>query len=246
MVFISQIWSSIQSFLFPMLEEELGPLSKKEQQFVRVCELCDLGCFLAPYEWKGKGRPLSSRLAIAKAFIAKIVYNCANTRVLIDHITQSPSLRRLCGWETRSDIPSESTFSRAFDKFASDELSQKIHETMIKLHYNPKLAGHISRNSSAIEAREKAVPKPKEESKESSVPKKRGRPKKGEKPDPKPPRRLELQSDRSLEENISDLPSDCDYGSKHIRVCGHSKVMAHLMFGVTVVTATQILNLLPS
>jgi len=366
MAFISQIWSNIQSFLFPMLEEELGPLSKKEQQFVRVCELCDLGCFLAPYEWKRKGRPLSSRLAIAKAFIAKMVYNCANTRVLIDHITQSPSLRRLCGWETRSEIPSESTFSRAFDEFATGELPQKIHESMIESCYNPKLAGHISRDSSAIDAREKATPKPKEESKESSVPKKRGRPKKDEKRDPKPPRRLELQPDRSLEENIADLPCDCDYGgkknsnghkykwkgyklhvdvvdgdipvsailssasvhdsqvsiplaqmsyqrvtnlydlmdaaydapeiyafsrrlghvpiiddnprrgvkkvmntaqsiryrerssverffsnlenygSKHIRVRGHAKVMAHLMFGVIVVAATQILNLLPS
>ncbi len=212
MVPISQIWDSIQSFLFPMLEEELGQISPKEQQFVRVCELCDLVHLLAPYEWSGQGRPPSSRLSIARAFIAKAVYNCATTRVLIDQISQSPSLRRLCGWETRKEIPSESTFSRAFDRFASGKLPQKIHESIIELCYNPKLAGHISRDSSAIEAREKAVQKPK--SKEPPVPKKRGRPKKGEKRDPKPSRRLELQPDRSLEKNIADLSNDCDYGSK--------------------------------
>jgi hypothetical protein len=212
MTFVSQIWGSIQSLLFPLLEEELGQLSLKEQQFIRVCELCDLERLLAPYSWQGFGRPLSSRLAIAKAFIAKTVYNCTNTRTMIDHMRQSPSLRRLCGWETRSDIPSESTFSRAFDEFASGELPQKIHESMIELHYNPKLAGHISRDSSAIEAREKAVPKPK--LKVPPVPKKRGRPKKGKKRDTKPPTRLELQPCRNLDDNLSDLPKDCDYGCK--------------------------------
>ena len=83
---------------------------------------------------------------------------------------------------------------------------------MIELHYNPKLAGHISRDSSAIEAREKAVRRP--NLKEPISPKKRGRPKKGEKRDPRPSNRLELQPDRSLEKNIADLPIDCDYGTK--------------------------------
>ena len=214
MQFISRLWDSIQTFLFPYLEEELGPLSEKEQKFVRVCELCDLSRLIEPYNWKGFGRKPSSRLAIAKAFIAKMVFNCANTRVMIDHIRQSPSLRRLCGWETRSAIPSESVFSRVFDKFAEGELPQKVHEAMIELHYNPKLAGHISRDSAAIEAREKAVPKPKDQSKKTSAPKKRGRPKKGEKRAPKPMTRLELQPGRSLEDNLSDLPKVCNYGTK--------------------------------
>ena len=111
--FISEIWGSIQSYLFPMLEEELGQLSPKQQQFTRVCEFCDLEHLLAPYDWSGQGRPPSSRLSIARAFIAKAVYNCATTRVLIDLISQSPSLRRLCGWETRKAIPSE-PFAKLF------------------------------------------------------------------------------------------------------------------------------------
>ncbi len=58
------------------------------------------------------------------AFVAKAVYNFSNTIILIDYIKNSVTLRRLCGWESRRDIPSESTFSRAFDEFAHGELPQ--------------------------------------------------------------------------------------------------------------------------
>lgn len=34
------LWSSIQSWLFPMLEDEIGELDEKHRQFVAVCELC--------------------------------------------------------------------------------------------------------------------------------------------------------------------------------------------------------------
>ena len=35
-------------------------------------------------------------------------------------IRYPPALRRLCGWETLGQVPSEATFSRAFDAFARD------------------------------------------------------------------------------------------------------------------------------
>ena len=34
------LWNSIQSWLFPMLEDEIGELDAKHRQFVAVCELC--------------------------------------------------------------------------------------------------------------------------------------------------------------------------------------------------------------
>jgi hypothetical protein len=34
------VWNSIQSWLFPMLEDEIGELDEKHRQFVAVCELC--------------------------------------------------------------------------------------------------------------------------------------------------------------------------------------------------------------
>ena len=70
---------------------------------------------------------------------------------------------------------------------------------------------HISRDATAIEAREKAAPKPK-----AAKPKrrrKRGRPRKGE-ARAKEPSRLERQLTMSLPQMLADLPRACDVGSK--------------------------------
>jgi hypothetical protein len=132
----------------------------------------------------------------------------------------SKNLRRLCGWEQSGDIPSESTFSRAFDEFSQGQLPQQIHEAMIKKHLGEKLVGHISRDSTAIEGREKPVPKKKEA---VELPKKqRGRPKKGEQKAPPVVKRLDVQPGRSLKENLAELPQHCDVGMK-LDSKGHKK-----------------------
>ena len=42
-------------------------------------------------------------------------------------IRQSPMLRRLCGWESVAEVPSESTVSRAYDQFAQDQIASLVH-----------------------------------------------------------------------------------------------------------------------
>jgi len=208
---LSSTFNSIQKWLFPILEEEIGELTEKQCEFVRVVELVDPVRFMGKFSWCGFGRPTETRLSIFKAFMAKSVYNLPTTKLLLDQILSSPSLRRLCGWETQGEVPSESTFSRAFKEFSEAGLLQEIHETIIKEYIgDEKLVGHISRDSTAINGREKSCRKntPKKKTKG-----KRGRPKKGEER-PKAPRRLELQPDRSLEENLADLPIGCDWGTK--------------------------------
>ncbi len=215
MVELSSLWNSIQSWLFPALEDEFGEeLSSKQKEFVRICELCNLDKHMAPYRWKYNGRRPEDRLSIVKSFVAKAVYNLPTTRSLIEYVKSSPSLRRLCGWETIDEIPSESTFSRAFSAFSTGELPQKIHEAMIIENYEDKLVGHLSRDSSAIKGREKAVAKPKAESTEQQPKRKRGRPKKGEKRPEPAKTKVQIQIERSLEENVADLPTDCDWGTK--------------------------------
>jgi hypothetical protein len=91
------------------------------------------------------------------------------------------------------------------------ELPQKIHEAMIKKHCGEKLAGHISRDSTAIESREKPVKTPKATPKPK---RKRGRPRKGEVAAAKPRKRVEVQVERSLEENLNELPTVCNVGTK--------------------------------
>ena len=78
------LWNSIQSWLFPMLEDEIGELDAKHRQFVAVCELCAPQNHMAAYHWIGNGCPPSDRLALCKAFIAKAVWDFATTRDLID------------------------------------------------------------------------------------------------------------------------------------------------------------------
>jgi len=213
------LWQSIQHTLFPWLEEDLDPLTEKEQEFVRVIELAEVQKHMTPYRWQGIGRKREDRLTIVKAFVAKAVYNFPTTKVLLAYLQDSGNLRRLCGWESKGDIPSESTFSRAFEEFSVGGLGPKIHEAMVKQHAGVKLAGHVSRDATAIEVREKPVRKEPKEGENKPKPK-RGRPRKDEVRAAKEPKRLEVQPGRSLAENLDDLPTRCDVGTK-INAKGH-------------------------
>lgn len=208
------LWNNLQEYLFPTLQYLLDEeLTEKQKTFVKICELAQLDDFMEPYLWNKIGRPPKDRLNLLKCFVAKAVYNEPQTRAFIDLLKSSDSLRRLCGWERRIDIPYESKFSRVFDLFSTTQLPQKIHKTMVKAHLGNKIIGHISRDSTAIYAREKVQIEPK---KEETVEKKygRGRPRKGEKREPKPPKRVTLQLDRTLDENLEDLPTLCNKGTK--------------------------------
>jgi hypothetical protein len=208
---LATIAFTIQRQLFPMLEEEIGPLSDTEQRFVRVVELAHPERFMSPFQWDYLGRKPEDRLPIAKAFIAKAVWNFTTTRALLDYLENCPSLRRLCGWDSVGAIPSESTFSRVFAAFAEFRLPEQIHAAMIQENCGPKLVGHISRDATAIPAREKPARKP---IAQPQAPAKRGRPAKGQPAQPKELRRLEIQAHRSLAENLTDLPTLCDHGTK--------------------------------
>lgn len=205
------LWNSIECYLFPHLEDLLDTeLNKKECEFIQVCTLSNLDRHIFDLEWLGIGRKPKDRLSILKAFVAKAVFNLDSNRSLITYLNSSKTLRRLCGWEYKKNIPHESKFSRVFSLIAEHEICQKIHESMIKVHCKNRIIGHLSRDSTAVESREKVIViKPKED----TVPRKRGRPKKGEEK-PKEKRVVELQLDRSLEENISNLPTHCNKGTK--------------------------------
>ncbi|MBI2516567.1 MAG: hypothetical protein HYV95_06585, partial [Opitutae bacterium] len=45
----------MQRQLFPLLEDELGPLSALDRQFSETLALADLGRFVRPYAWCGNG-----------------------------------------------------------------------------------------------------------------------------------------------------------------------------------------------
>ncbi len=207
---LSHTWQHIQSFLFPLMEEELGELTDKQKLLVKVLEQIKLEVYF-PYAGRFPGRPQEDRVAIARAFVAKMVYNMATTRLLLDRLTSDPMVRRLCGWERKGEVPSESTFSRAFAEFAKSRLPERVHQALIEQHLGEQVVGHISRDSTAIAAREKAEKKAATVAKK---PAKRGRPKKGAER-PKEPTRLERQAaDQPLAAMLAELPKACNVGTK--------------------------------
>jgi hypothetical protein len=206
---LSQTWLNIQSSLFPWLSEELGPLTEKQQELVTTLEVVRIEEFI--YSSRGfPGRPPQDRTAIARAFVAKTVYNMPTTRALLDRLETDSALRRICGWERKNDVPNEYTFSRAFAEFSASQLPERVHAAFIKKSYANEIVGHNSRDSTAIEAREKPLRKETVE----KVAAKRGRPKKGE-VRVKTLTRIEKQAEgMSLPDMLKDLPTACDVGTK--------------------------------
>jgi len=160
----------------------------------------------------GPGRPLDDRHALARAFIAKSVLNLATTAALIERLHVDATLRRLVGWERAAHVPSEATFSRAFAEFADGRVPERAHEALIERTLEDHLIGHIARDATAIEAREK--PDRREKPQAEAPKRKRGRPRKGEVVPQKEPRRIERQTGQTLSEMLADLPTACDVGTK--------------------------------
>jgi hypothetical protein len=206
---LSQTWLNIQGSLCPWLTEELGVLTKKQQELVTTLEIVRIEEFI--YSSRGfPGRPPKDRTAIARAFVAKVAYNMPTTRSLLDRLASDSALRRICGWERLSDIPDESIFSRAFAEFSDSQLPERVHAAFIKERYANEIVGHNSRDSTAIEAREKPIKKEAIQ----KIAAKRGRPKQGEER-VKPLTRIEKQaSGMSLTDMLNDLPTACDVGTK--------------------------------
>ena len=182
-----RVLAGLQERLFPALEEAFGPLAERYQSFVAVLEFVRVDRFL-PHFIGLPGRPREDRAALARAFIAKAVFDITTTRALLERLAIDGTLRRLCGWNEVREIPSEATFSRAFGAFADSALPSRLHEALIEHTLHDHLIGHLSRDSTAIEGREKPTPKPPAAKPAQARTTAQGR----ERP-PKEPRRLERQ-----------------------------------------------------
>jgi hypothetical protein len=209
---ISNFLRNIQKKLFPNLQEVLGPLTEKQQKLVKILEMIRIEEYIPIYRGF-RGRPENDRQSLARAFVAKAVYNIPRTNQLREQLLADNSLRQICGWDSKFDIPSESTFSRAFAEFSSIKLPQKVHQFLIKSLLSDELIGHISRDSTAIEVRERPSKAKLRLVKKKKSKKKKGRPKKGEIRE-KELSRLEKQSLMTLDEMLKDLPVICDVGNK--------------------------------
>jgi len=117
----------------------------------------------------------------------------------------------LCGWRYKTDIPSESKFSRVFKELSNMQIAQTTHKKFIKEYLSDTIFLYNAIDATKIELREK----PLKIEKEKPKPKKRGRPKKGEKREPKEPTILEQQQKlETVKEKLSLVSTTCSVGVK--------------------------------
>jgi len=210
---VSRLTGNLQRSLFPRLEEcWQGPLTVRERQLVSILEIVQVEKHVpksASRQWLG--RKLRERESIARSFVAKAVYGHPFTRSTIDALHTTPNLRLICGFARKSDIPSEATFSRSFAEFAESGFGERVHDALVERCLKDQIIGHICRDSTAIDGREKTV---KKTAKQRSGARKRGRPKKGEKREPAQENRLDRQCRQSAAEALEQLPTAFDGGVK--------------------------------
>ncbi len=203
---LTQFGNILQTRLFPAVQEELGELTGKHREFLTVLAWLHMDGFVSAHT--GPGRPAHNRANILRAFVAKALFQIPHTRALLERLKSDAVLRRLCGWESAAAVPDETIFSRAFRAFAETGLPQQIHAAVIKRSYEHQLVGHISRDASAVPAREKAQPKPKTRKPRAS------RRKTGRRPEEMTRLERQVLPETTLEEILADLPRACDKGCK--------------------------------
>ena len=140
---LPDLWPHLQRQFFPILAEELGPLSAWDEQFCQTVSGLDPGPLLRRFAWLENGRPLQERTWMFHAFLARSIDPFPTTEAL----QTRPRLRHLCGWESAAEVPSATTFSRAFTAFAQGQWSQQIHAEVVRRHVGPKLVDHVSRGA---------------------------------------------------------------------------------------------------
>ena len=281
---LSDYWYAFQQELFPRLESELGPMGERYELFVAVLELVRVEALL-PYFRGQAGRPEEDRAALARAFIAKAVFDVPTTRGLIERLEVDGRLCRLCGWSGAGRLPSEATFSRAFSEFAESGLakghttswigyklhvdtadggipiscimtSASTHDSQVAIPLGTLTAGRVENLYDLMDAAYDSI-----EIRAHCI-------LLGHKPiiDVNPRRSVEMQEalrhekkarrtlglffpeerryvERSGSERINGRLKD-EFGGRHVRVRGYDKVLAHLMFGMTVLTASQLMRLI--
>ncbi|MDX9797066.1 MAG: transposase [Arcobacteraceae bacterium] len=153
------------------------------------------------------GRKAYDDLAMLRSSLAKQFFEIDTVSSLRNRLLSDSTLRQICGF---IEVPSESTFSRRFSYYAQQKLMEKTLGPLVTNYMEGRIVGHICRDSTAIEAREKAT-----NTKKEVKPKgKRGRPKKGSKPKIKEQTILEKQVSQSLEHSLSELNRECSWGCK--------------------------------
>jgi len=201
---------NIENTLFPTLKEalRLEELSKKESKLIRILDFAEIENNITFVTITNSKK---SREEIARAFVSKSVYNFQTTRDLIDRLHIDRTLRIICGWRYKRDIPSEATFSRAFGELSDLDVAQKTQEKFVLEYLSEKTFFYNATDATKIPLRQK----PSKVEKERPKPKKRGRPKKGETRDTIKPSIIRQQKEmQDVDEMLECVSTKCGVGVK--------------------------------
>ncbi len=208
---LSKMWTKIlnlENCLFPEIKEQLGTLSTKEEKLIKILDFAQIEKNVTVVTITNIPK---DRIEIARAMIAKSVYNMQTTRDLIDRLHSDRVLRVLCGWRYKIDIPSEAKFSRVFKELSDLQIAQKTHKKFVNEYLSDTVFMYNATDAAMIPLREKPVKIKKEEKPKNKV----GRPKKGEKREPVKPKILELQKEMKTTKKMLSLVSTvCGVGVK--------------------------------
>jgi len=203
---LSPFWESCQRAFISILAELAPNVTKRHAEIATALESIQIESDV-PVRY-GPGRRARDLRALARAFVVKALCGYPSTKDFRLVLLADDALASVCGfWH---GVPSESKFSRGFARFAKLNLADIVHARLVQKHFAEAVVPHLARDSSAIEGRERPLPKPKAE------PKPKGRPgrKKGVPPKPKVLTRQERQLTQDYKSAIDELPVLCDWGAK--------------------------------
>ena len=133
---LSKMWTKVlnlENSLFPSLKRELQleELSNKEQKLIKILDFAQIEKNITVVSITNTPK---HREEIARAFIAKKVFIISKQQETLSiGFKNDRTLRILCGWRYKNDIPSESKFSREYLKELSElKIAQKTHEQFVK------------------------------------------------------------------------------------------------------------------
>ena len=184
-----------------------GYVTDEHRTFIQMLQVIEE--FLPVYDRPGgcAGRKSYDGSAMVRSCLAKHFFRIPTVSSLRNRLLSDPSLRQICAF---SRVPSEATFSRRYSFYAQQKLMENTLGPLVSSYLQDHIVGHISRDSTAIEAREKAT-----NTKKEVRPKgKRGRPKKGSEPKETKQSVLEKQLDQTAGQAVSELNALCSWGCK--------------------------------
>jgi hypothetical protein len=186
-------------------------LSEEQRAFLVLLRLIEEDVPLRARLHGGRGRIPYEEQPFFRAAIGKSFLQMSTTDKLIDRLHADANFRKICGFPK---VPSASTFSRRFAAFAQIALMDQTLNAIVRRHLDGRLIGHITRDSTAIEAREKPQNKKADLQMPPKPPRRRGRPRKGQPKAAKKMTQLAKQARQKASVSLALLDTQSAWGAK--------------------------------